>query len=118
MLALLVAQSLGFVHRVVHHMPAPLAAASQGLKAPAAQPSGMAAAPVAAAGFLASLFQHNEDDPSCRVFDQAGSADALACPAAAVLPMALSSFVLLFFQGEVLARWVALFDARGPPSVR
>jgi len=96
-LALLFAQALGLAHRVLHHPHAvnhPHATHHQ------------------------SLFQHSDQSPDCRLFDQAGSADGLACVPAIALPMALSSFVFLYFQGEVLARWVALFDARGPPSVR
>jgi hypothetical protein len=35
-----------------------------------------------------------------------------------VLPALLPAAVFLYLEGEVLARWVALFDARGPPSAR
>ncbi len=41
-------------------------------------------------------------------------------PAVALLslPMALPSLLVAIFQGEALARWAALFDARGPPLTR
>ena len=38
--------------------------------------------------------------------------------AALVLPLVLPTAAFHFFEGEVLARWVALFDARGPPLPR
>ncbi|CAN5638712.1 hypothetical protein BH11PSE7_BH11PSE7_22760 [soil metagenome] len=115
-MALLLAQTLGFMHRIVHH---PIAGA-QGLQV-RAQAQVAQAAPAARAhptGVLAALFQHNEDDPSCRLYDQSSSFDTLASVPAVLLPMAVSSFILVVFEGEVLARWVALFDARGPPSIR
>lgn len=118
-LAMLLAQTLGFVHRVLHYSSAPHGLVTQS-KAPesAALRASSAAAGFKLQGLSANLFQHKHDDPTCRVFDQAGNADALACPPAIVLPMAMSSFVLLFFEGEVLVRRAALFEARGPPSVR
>lgn len=118
-LALLLAQTLGFAHRVLHHTAASHMQLAK-MKAPESlaprQP--LAAPALKLQDLSATLFQHNEGDPICRVFDQAAGADALACSPAIVLPMAMSSLVLLFFEGEVLARRVALFDARGPPSVR
>jgi hypothetical protein len=118
-LALLLAQTLAFVHRVVHHTSAPHLLAAQ-MKAPGAAAAGhsLAAPAFKLQGLMGKLFQHNESDPTCRVFDQAGSADALICPLAVVLPVAVPASVFLFFEGEVIARQAALFDARGPPSVR
>ena len=103
-LALLLAQTLGHVHRMVHRQVA-------GLQAPAV-------AKQQATGFLGALFQHNDNDPSCRLYDQCGSPDAVVSVPAIAVPVALPSGVLLYFTGEALARWVALFDARGPPSIR
>jgi hypothetical protein len=34
------------------------------------------------------------------------------------LPVCAPAALVLWYQGEYLARWAALFDARGPPSVR
>jgi hypothetical protein len=102
-LALLLAQTLGFVHRTLHHAPV----------------GGKAAVTASVHhGLGASLFQHSEDDPSCRLFDQAAGGDTLPGVPAVVLPLAVAPLALLFFAGEYLARWVALFDARGPPAVR
>jgi len=36
-----------------------------------------------------------------------------------IVPPAVAAFFFLdTLQGEFLARWAALFDARGPPSLR
>jgi hypothetical protein len=42
---------------------------------------------------------------------------ALGVPTLA-LPVLLPSATFAYLQGEAIARWVALFDARGPPSTR
>jgi hypothetical protein len=34
------------------------------------------------------------------------------------LPVVLSTAIFDISRGEALARWAALFDARGPPSTR
>jgi hypothetical protein len=35
-----------------------------------------------------------------------------------VLPMVLPSATFAYLQGEAIARWIVLFDARGPPFAR
>jgi len=35
-----------------------------------------------------------------------------------VLPLLLPAATLACLQGEAVARWVALFEARGPPAAR
>lgn len=120
-LAMLLAQALGFAHRVLHH-PHAAEQGGHGVVLQVAPPQVVATVIASvdghADGHGAGLFQHNEQDPACRIFDQAGSADSPGCVPAIALPMALSSYVLLYFQGEVLARQVALFDARAPPPAR
>lgn len=70
-----------------------------------------------AAHGLAKLFgEHTDAD--CRLYDQlAHGAGAIGVPLLA-LPALLPSATFAYLQGEALARWVALFDARGPPSTR
>jgi hypothetical protein len=34
------------------------------------------------------------------------------------LPVLLPAASFVWLEGEVFARWIALFDARGPPSTR
>jgi hypothetical protein len=94
--ALVAAQALGLAHRVVHaqhghgHEP----------------------------GGIASLFDgHDSGSTECRLFDTVNH-DAPLALAAMVLPTVTAFFFLDRFDGEFLARWAALFDARGPPSLR
>jgi hypothetical protein len=51
------------------------------------------------------------------LFDQLGQG-AVPEVAAPQLPVCAPAALILWYQGEYLARWAALFDARGPPSVR
>jgi hypothetical protein len=108
LVALVAAQTLGLVHRVAHG----------GHAAPAPGLSVQDTNPGEAGGrWLVNLFG-DHDDNSCRVFDQLGQGGFLPALPAVPLPVILPSFILPWFQGEALARWAALFDARGPPPVR
>ena len=126
-LALWLASTLGLVHRVLH-APAGIAPAVSAVLAVSAQrtsmpsaspPTGATAASSDAflrGGLMALFGSHKEAD--CRLYDQlAGGAATLAVPLV-VLPVTLPAATFAYFQGEFLARWVALFDARGPPSTR
>jgi hypothetical protein len=105
LLALVMAQTLGLMHRVAHHsgaeQPASLAALHDGDDH----------------GWLAGLFSSHEES-GCPVYDQLGHGATLPELRALPLPLVPAAFILQWFQGEVLARWAALYDARGPPSVR
>lgn len=65
--------------------------------------------------WLESLFSSHDGEPDCRLYDQASHASAAPAVAPVSLPAVLPSPVVAIFQGEALARWAALFDARGPP---
>lgn len=95
--ALLAAQSLAFMHRVVHGPQAHLSAPS--------------------VSWSASLFANHDDDSTCRLFDAVGH-EAAPALALVVLPLAIPSFVLALRQGECLLRFSAFFAARGPPPIR
>ena len=109
--ALIAAQTLGLMHRVFHHpvseSPATFIAEIAFQPDSASQPR----------SWLAALFSSHEDS-SCPLYDQLGQGGMVSVPMALPLPLVPASFVLQWFQGEVLARWAALFDARGPPPVR
>src|SRR4051812_21869256 len=98
--ALVAAQGLAFMHRVVH---VPHAQASQASQAKASP--------------IAALFAHHEDDSTCRLFDAVGH-DAVASHPAILLTLALPAFILDTLQGECLARFSAQFEARAPPAIR
>lgn len=110
-MALWVASTLGFMHRVVH-MP--------GSRAVAASAAAFhAVAPVAAIGRarngVAALFGPHDKEDDCRLYDQLAGGFALLSVPPLALPIAMPMERFHFFLGEAIARWVALFDARGPP---
>jgi hypothetical protein len=109
-LALLFAQALGFVHRSVHGIAPADAAASSGALAQSAPPN-------AQHDGWTHLFAHDDGGAECRLFDAVGY-DALQ-PGLLALPAAIPpAAVLAVLAGESLARWAAMFDARGPPPAR
>ena len=112
--AVWLASTLGLMHGVVHiHMPgAPVPALAQTQARPVAL--GASTAPAHERHGLLALFGVHAD-ADCRLYDQlAGGAAALSVPLV-VLPIALPMARFHYFLGEALARWVSLFDARGPP---
>jgi len=104
--ALWFAGTLGLMHRSLHVPGLPDAAA----QAPQIVHKH-------AGHHLASLFG-DHTDAECRLYDQLAHGSAAPGVPLVVLPMLLPSATFAFLQGEALARWVALFDARGPPSTR
>ncbi|MFN5348705.1 MAG: hypothetical protein ACK5A0_04085 [Polaromonas sp.] len=112
--ALLLAQALGTVHGVAHHKAADRAHSHAHVHAHA---HGGEHADEAAhqQSVLASVFAVHDGANDCRLFDQASQDGMLALLLALALPVVLPPFEVAIFQGEALARSVALFDARGPP---
>ena len=111
-LALLAAQAIGLMHRIVHAphgQHAPKALQVQQVQAQALQPAH-------GSSWVSCLFAGHADDSTCRLFDPLGHGAPPAAPAV-ILPVVLSSFFLDHFHGEFLVRWAALFDARGPPTL-
>jgi hypothetical protein len=106
--ALLVAQTLGFVHGLAHN----------GALSP------VHAHALAACQADKALHDHAGDDllfaghggeMDCRLYDQASHGGMMPLLVMPTLPVVLPPFEVAIFQGEALARWAALFDARGPP---
>ncbi len=112
-LALWFASTLGLVHGVVH-TPGLSQATAQG-------PTQVTATHThkSLLGSVAALFtDHHEGDAQCRLYDQLSHGPAAVSVPMIVLPLVLPTATFDFFAGEALARWVALFQARGPPSPR
>lgn len=116
--ALVAAQALGLMHRIVHLPHGPWQAhehaheyahehAHEHAHADAHGHEGL--------GWVADLFAGHDDDSSCRLFDPLNHEGA-ACVPAVVLPAVAALFFLETLQGDFVARWAALFDARGPPA--
>lgn len=108
--ALVSVQALGLVHRIVHGEPAALSAA--------AAPRAAADHDLEGRRWASGLFGDHDDEGGCLLYDQLSHGGCLPVPAAVTLPVVAPVFLLQWFQGEFLARWAALFDARGPPPIR
>jgi hypothetical protein len=107
--ALLLAQTLGLMHGVVHSTP------HEAMHERQLQLHDHAGHAHHADTWFESLFSSHDGNADCRLFDQASQGDAAPALAQFSLPSLPPSVAVAIFQGEALARWAALFDARGPP---
>ena len=113
-LVLLLSQSLGLLHGIVH---GPLSAT--GAAASVAKIADAVVEPEQGAdSFFTRPFSGHNGGSDCRLFDQSSHFDAMPGLPVLALPLVLFPFVLPVFPGLALARWHALFQARGPPLVR
>jgi len=104
-LALWLASTLGLVHRTVHF----------GGAHPAASVGAVQAQPHAH-GIGAFFGLHT--DAECRLYDQLSHGFAAPSVALVVLPLLLPTASFAWLEGVAAARWIAHFDARGPPLSR
>ena len=65
--------------------------------------------------FLTAFFSSHQEASDCRLYDQASHDGGPVTAIQSALPVVLPPSTVAIFQGEALARWAALFDARGPP---
>jgi len=113
--ALWFAGTLGLMHSTLHVPGLAHAHALADATAKAVHPDGTHGHAVARG--LAGLFG-DHSDAECRLYDQLShGSGALGVPTVA-LPVLMPAATFAYLQGEAIARWVALFDARGPPSTR
>ena len=108
--ALWFAGTLGLIHRTLH-VPGLAQAHADAL---AAHPEGAHEHPAHGIGDLFG----DHSDAECRLYDQLSHGSGAPGVPMVVLPVLLPSATFAYLQGEAIARWVALFDARGPPSTR
>ena len=122
-LAMLVAQTLGMLHGILHN-PGGYAAGATVANEPASQPQKASAnhsfnpGNAGHASFLTQLFSGHLAGTDCRAYDQLSHCDAAPGFSALALPLVLTPFLLSTLTGLATARWHALFQARGPPSLR
>lgn len=108
--ALVAVQALGLVHGIVHgNAAAPARSIDDG---PGAHPDD------GNGRWASGLFGGHDDESGCLLYDQLSHGGCLPLPAALQLPVVVPALLLQWFQGEFVARWAALFDARGPPPIR
>lgn len=108
--ALLLAQTLGMVHGVVHSSASEHTHVHSHTHADDHADEG-----AHEDGVLGALFALHDGEKDCRLYDQASHGGMLSLVVALALPVVPPPFEVAIFQGEALARWAALFDARGPP---
>jgi hypothetical protein len=102
--ALVLSQAIALLHGITH-MPRLIGDA----------PVAHRLAHDASSHWTAALFAGHDDASTCRLFDSLSHTAPPACADLAV-PAAIPPYLLPLWAGEALARWAALFDARGPPS--
>jgi hypothetical protein len=105
-LALVLAQTLGLLHGVVHSPLAESAASAHAVDSSTKPDT-----------WVERLFAGHSDESDCRVYDQLRHADAAPTLAAVALSLVLTPFVFSLLSGLAVARWHALFQARGPPPL-
>lgn len=110
-LVLLFNQTLGLLHGTVHG-PANGTVTSTVTAVLPAMETGRADS------FIGRLFGEHQAESDCRLFDQASHVDAMPGVPVVVLPLVLQAFVFSVLAGLAVARWHALFQARGPPLFR
>ena len=112
--AVWVTATLGLVHSTLH-VPGDRAWAVAAATV-AAEPSARHA-PAQRHGWIHALFG-DKTDAECRLYDRLSHGFSMPGVPLVVLPMVLPSATFAYLQGEAIARWIVLFDARGPPSAR
>lgn len=122
-LALLLAQTLGLMHGTVHGaangtaLNAAVREARLMVKIKLPEPQ-LAASKLQANPWLVVLFSSHTSASDCLLYDQASHGSAALHVMVLTLPVLPPSFAVAIFAGDALARWAALFDARGPPRIR
>lgn len=120
-LALLLSQNLGLLHRAAGSTAhAPLHALSQASADvdSHAHEHTQAHTHPHAGDFLGKLFSGHASDADCQIFDQLTFSDAASAMLAVGLSLLLSSALCTFLRRLAGARWLAPFQARGPPFPR
>lgn len=102
------AQALVFMHNVLHGQPvtAPPGIGAHHLSEDHADTG------------LAALFATHEEADDCRLLDALGQFGPVLRPLLLLPPVAPDVRQERLRAGACLARWAALFDARGPPPSR
>ena len=115
-LALLLLSSLGLLHGVVHG--AGHGSVRGSVSVQATDQASHIDHDQTPANWAARLFAAHSQRADCLVFDQLCQAQALKVLPLQVLPTLPPGVVLASLAGDFIARWAALFQARGPPPAR
>lgn len=117
--ALLLPQMLGLLHSVAHSARYAAEQTQQASRlhhhAAGGEQASTGSGTATVSGLSTLFASHEPGSGDCRLYDQA-SHDGLATTVAALHPpLSIPSKAVALFAGQALARWAALFDARGPP---
>ena len=116
LLALVLSQSLGLWHGIVHG-PVSLAPSAHSAHSRQATHTLHATHAVTSESWLGA-HSGQAGTPECRLYDQCSHVDVLVQVPALALPLVLTFFLLKVLASLAQARWHAHFQARGPPLVR
>lgn len=109
-LAMLLAQSLGLLHRAAGQVTRADTHAGAHYLDIDHQGHG--------SNLLGKLFAGHASDADCQTFDQLSHFDSASALLAQGLSLAMTSALCTLFKGLGCARWHAQFQARGPPISR
>lgn len=113
-LAVVLAQTLGLMHGVIHgNLHSPLV-----VQAVQAEFASGTDDHDHSHSRVEHLFGSHGDESDCRVYDQLSHGDGAPAMAVPALPLSITPFVFSLLPGLAVARWHALFQARGPPNLR
>jgi hypothetical protein len=125
--AVWLASTLGLVHATLHvpgdqaralaEVRATLDASDQAQVQAQAQAQAQASLAAPRHSWIHGLFG-DRTDAQCRLYDQLAHGSSAPGVPLVVLPMLLPAATFAFLEGEAVARWVSLFEARGPPAIR
>ena len=105
--ALVAAQTLGLVHRIAH-----------GGNIGAVNFVSATQSHLTGGNWSDALKAGHADDVTCHVFDQASPGGCVWLSPPALPAIVFADIFIARSKSEALARWAALFEARGPPTFR
>ena len=117
-LALLMVPLMGLMHGIVHGFSHGQSTAQSQVQATVSQTPAGRSLTHAHKGWTNALFSSHGKAADCLVFDQLCHAEALHFLPLQALPTPLPNILLVTLAGDFIARWAALYQARGPPSAR
>lgn len=115
MASLVLAQTLGFMHRSVHSPAVHMGQAQDVGHSDHADCSEAAKTSANDSGWIVSLFAHQDGDTTCRLVDAQSSFDGVFFAKASPVIAQPTTHSVAFSQITSTARAAALFEARGPP---
>jgi hypothetical protein len=115
MASLVLAQTLGLMHRIVHSPAVHMGDTHEAKHADLADCYEASKIGDSHSGWIGSLFSHQDGDSTCRLVDAQSSLDGAFFAKAQPFVAQPAIHSVAFSQITSTARAAALFEARGPP---